>query len=34
MQETMHLLGIPGMRESIRLGMETPLEECGDEPGW
>lgn len=34
MQETMHLLGIPGVRESIRLGMETPLEECDGEPGW
>lgn len=34
MQETLHLLGIPGMRESIRLGMESPLEECSSEPGW
>lgn len=33
-QETMHLLAIPGMRESIRDGLATPLEECQDEVGW
>jgi antitoxin YefM len=33
-QETLHLLSIPGMRESIREGMETPLAECDKEPGW
>jgi prevent-host-death family protein len=33
-QETLHLLSVPGMRESIRLGLETPLEECEKEPGW
>ena len=27
-QETLHLLSIPGMRESIITGMETPVEEC------
>jgi antitoxin YefM len=32
LQETMYLLSIPGMRESIREGLETPVEEC-DEPG-
>ena len=30
-QETLYLLSIPGMRESIREGMETPLEECETE---
>jgi prevent-host-death family protein len=33
-QETLHLLSIPGMRESIREGMATPLEELDGEPGW
>jgi prevent-host-death family protein len=34
MQETMYLLSIPGMRESIREGMETPVEECAEEIDW
>ena len=33
-QETLHLLSVPGMRESIREGFETPIEECEKEPGW
>lgn len=33
-QETMYLLSIPGMRESIREGMATPVEECSEDPGW
>jgi prevent-host-death family protein len=33
-EETLYLLSIPGMRESIREGMETPLEECVEELGW
>ncbi len=33
-QETLHLLSIPGMRESIREGMETSADECSQEPGW
>ena len=33
-QETLHLLSIPGMRESIREGLQTPLDECSKEPGW
>lgn len=33
-QETLHLLSIPGMRESVREGMATPLEELDGEPGW
>jgi antitoxin YefM len=27
-QETLHLLSVPGMRESILEGLATPLEEC------
>ena len=27
-QETMYLLSIPGMRESIKEGMETSVEQC------
>lgn len=33
-QETLYLLSIPGMRESIRKGMKTPLRKCATEPGW
>ncbi len=33
-QETLFLLSVPGMRESIRQGLETPLEECSKDPGW
>lgn len=33
-QETLYLLSIPGMRESIREGMETPVDECAENPGW
>ena len=33
-QETLHLLSIPGMRESIREGMQTPVEECAKELDW
>ena len=32
--ETLHLLSIPGMRESIREGMETKLDECDQELDW
>ena len=32
--ETLHLLSVPGMRESIRSGMAEPLAESSDEPGW
>jgi len=34
LQETLHLLSVPGMRESIREGLETAVEECAEEPGW
>lgn len=32
--ETLHLVSIPGMRESIREGMEADLEECDQELDW
>jgi PHD/YefM family antitoxin component YafN of YafNO toxin-antitoxin module len=33
-QETMHLLSVPGMRESVRQGLATPLDECSEELDW
>ena len=33
-QETLYLLSIPGMRESIREGLETDLDSCVEELGW
>lgn len=30
-QETLYLLSIPGMRESIREGLATPVDECATE---
>ncbi len=33
-QETLYLLSVPGMRESIIEGMETPVEECSEDPDW
>ena len=32
--ETLYMLAIPGMRESIREGMQTPIDECSDEVVW
>ena len=32
--ETLNLLSIPGMRESIKEGMETPVENCSEELDW
>lgn len=32
--ETLNLLSIPGMRESIKEGMETPVSECVEELDW
>jgi prevent-host-death family protein len=32
--ETLHLLSVPGMRESIKEGMETPISECAGELDW
>jgi prevent-host-death family protein len=33
-QETLYLLSMPGMRESIIEGMKTPVEECEGELDW
>lgn len=33
-QETLFLLSVPGMRESIREGMDAPVEECDEDLGW
>jgi prevent-host-death family protein len=33
-QETLHLVSIPGMRESILEGLATPPEGLSDQPGW
>ncbi|HLT12550.1 MAG TPA: type II toxin-antitoxin system Phd/YefM family antitoxin [Marinobacter sp.] len=33
-QETLYLLSVPGMRESIREGMEIPVAECDEELDW
>jgi prevent-host-death family protein len=33
-QETIYLLNIPGMRESIRDGLATPVEECTKDIDW
>ena len=30
-QETLHLVSIPGMRESIREGMAEPIDACSKE---
>lgn len=33
-QETLYLISIPGMGESIREGLKTPVEECSEELDW
>jgi prevent-host-death family protein len=33
-QETLHLISIPGMRESIIEGMAEPIDDLSEEPGW
>ena len=33
-QETLYLLSVPGMRESIKEGMAEPVEECDKELDW
>ena len=33
-QETLFLLSVPGMRESIVAGLHTPPEECATELDW
>ena len=33
-QETLYLLGVPGMRESIREGLAEPVDQCRTELDW
>ena len=33
-QETLYLVSIPGMRESIRKGLKTPAAKCSKTPRW
>lgn len=33
-QETLYLLSVPGMRESIKTGLATPIQECDNELDW
>lgn len=33
-QETLHLLSVPGMRESIIDGMKTPVDKCEETLDW
>lgn len=33
-QETMYLLSVPGMRESIMEGLQTPVGDCTKELEW
>lgn len=33
-QETLYLSSVPGMRESIRKGLKTPVKECAKDLDW
>ena len=33
-QETLYLISIPGMRDSIREGLNTSINECSEELDW
>jgi len=33
-EETLYLLSIPDMRESIRKGLKTPFDECSEKIEW
>ncbi|HAR97922.1 MAG TPA: type II toxin-antitoxin system prevent-host-death family antitoxin [Syntrophus sp. (in: bacteria)] len=33
-EETLCLASIPGMRESIKKGLKTPVEKCEEDAGW
>ncbi len=33
-RETLYLTSIPGMRDSIRKGLKTPVEKCAQELDW
>jgi len=32
--ETLHLISVPGMRDSIKEGLETDLSECSQDLDW
>lgn len=34
LEETVYLMSIPGITESIREGMKAPIEECVEELDW
>lgn len=34
MQETLCLLSVPGLRDSIIDGINTPIDRCANRPGW
>jgi prevent-host-death family protein len=34
LQETVYLMSIPGLAESIREGLATPIDECVEELDW
>ena len=33
-QETLYLLSVPGMRDSVRKGLRTPVDKCQTELRW
>ena len=33
-QETLHLMSVPGMRKSIKEGLAVPLSECEEDIEW
>ena len=33
-QETLYLASVPGMRESIKTGLDTPIDECVEKREW
>lgn len=34
LQETLHLISIPSMSQSIKEGLETPLNQCDEKLDW
>jgi len=34
LQKTLSFHAVPGMKESIVVGMKTPVDECDEELGW
>jgi len=33
-RETLHLVSVPGLHDSIREGLRVPVDECHSEPDW